>query len=167
MFIDKNKMFLTITVAAMLLNVIMPVAMAEEDGEYDGNKYIATATNAKWKTECGACHVAFPPHLLAAESWLELMSGLGKHFGSDASLDSASVREITGFLVENAGKEKYAASGKAVLRITETTQFKREHREVSQRIWNSPKVKSPANCSACHSGAEVGNFSEDDVRIPK
>ena len=39
--------------------------------------------------ECGSCHVAFAPGLLPAASWQRLMADLGRHFGSDASLDAA------------------------------------------------------------------------------
>ncbi len=38
------------------------------------------------------------------------MSGLDKHFGSDASLDAATAREISGFLEQNAGGEKFVQS---------------------------------------------------------
>jgi hypothetical protein len=95
------------------------------------------------------------------------MSGLDKHFGSDASLDAASTREIGAFLDKNAGSNRHASSGKPVLRITETRWFVREHDEVSDRTWKNPKVKSAANCAACHTGAEKGNYGEHDIRIPK
>ena len=49
----------------------------------------------------------------------------------------------------------------APLRITELPRWVREHREVSQREWNSAKVKSKANCAACHTGAKQGYFDED------
>jgi Dihaem cytochrome c len=115
--------------------------------------------------------VAYPPNLLPAESWRALMSGLDKHFGSDASLDAATAREISSFLEQNAGGEKFASQmfvsrGKPQLRITETRWFRNKHDEVSQRDWDNPKVKSPANCTACHAQAESGNYSEHSVRIP-
>jgi nitrate/TMAO reductase-like tetraheme cytochrome c subunit len=94
------------------------------------------------------------------------MSGLDKHFGSDASLDDTSAREIGAFLDKNAGSNRHS-TGKPVLRITETRWFVREHDEVSDRTWKNPKVKSAANCAACHTGAESGNYSEHSIRIPK
>jgi nitrate/TMAO reductase-like tetraheme cytochrome c subunit len=166
MLLNYRKFSLTLTVAALLAEVMMPVAMAEEDHDEEGSKYVLTATNAKWKAECGACHVAYPPNLLPAESWRALMSGLDKHFGSDASLDAATAREISGFLEQNAGSEISASRGKPVLRITETRWFRNKHDEVSQRDWDNPKVKSPANCTACHTQAENGNYNEDSIRIP-
>jgi nitrate/TMAO reductase-like tetraheme cytochrome c subunit len=95
------------------------------------------------------------------------MSGLDKHFGSDASLDTAAAKEIVTFLEKNAGSNRHAPSGKPLLRITETRWFVREHDEVSDRTWKNPKVKSAANCAACHTQAESGNYSEHGIRIPK
>ena len=57
----------------------------------------------KYQQECAACHMAYPPGLLPAASWQRLMGSLDKHFGTDASLDAASVREISGWLKSNAG----------------------------------------------------------------
>jgi Dihaem cytochrome c len=164
MLFNYRKFSLTLAVAALLAEVMMPVAMAGEVD--DESKYVSTVTNEKWKNECGACHVAYPPRLLPAESWRALMSGLDKHFGSDASLDAPAAREITDYLVQNAGGEKFASLGKPQLRITGTRWFRHEHDEVSQRDWDNPKVKSPANCSACHAQAENGNYNEHNVRIP-
>jgi nitrate/TMAO reductase-like tetraheme cytochrome c subunit len=170
--LSNNRKFLrTISVAALLMEVMMPVAMADQDDREHSNKYMTTATTAKWKEECGACHVKYPPNLLPAKSWRALMSGLDKHFGSDASLDAATASEISGFLEQNAGSENFASQmfaswGKPVLRITETRWFRNKHDEVSQRDWDNPKVKSPSNCTACHAQAERGDFNEDSVRIP-
>jgi len=124
--------------------------------------------NAKWQTECGSCHVAFPPRLLSAESWRATMSGLNKHFGTDASLDAQSEAEIATFLEKNAGSKKTeSASGTPLLRITETRWFVREHDEVKASVWKNPKVKNAANCAACHTQAESGNYSERNIKIPQ
>ena len=117
--------------------------------------------------ECGSCHVAYPPGLLPAASWGRLMSGLDRHFGTDASVDAAAAAEI------GADHERYSASGKRArgasggLRITESAWFVHEHDEVPAAVWTRPAVKSPANCAACHRGAEQGDFDEDRVRIPR
>ena len=139
---------------------------ARADDDEDTGKHPAVA-NAKWASECGACHVAFPPRLLPAASWRAVMSGLDNHFGDNASLDAKSAQEIGAFLERNAGSSRHASPGKPVLRITETRWFKREHDEVSARTWKNPKVKSAANCAACHTQAEKGNYSEHNIRIPK
>ena len=124
------------------------------------------ASNPSWKAECGSCHIAYPPSLLPAESWRAVMAGLDKHFGVDASVDAKTAKEIGAFLEQNAGRSR-GTSAKPTLRITETRWFLREHDEVGAAIWKRPKVKAPANCAACHTGAEQGNFDEHSVRIPR
>jgi nitrate/TMAO reductase-like tetraheme cytochrome c subunit len=118
------------------------------------------------KAECGSCHIAYPPQLLSASAWRALMSGLDKHFGTDASLDPQTVATITTFLEQNAGRER-SFSVQPVLRISETRWFVHEHDEVPGSVWKSPKVKSPSNCAACHSNAEQGDFNEHNIHIPK
>jgi hypothetical protein len=124
------------------------------------------APNPLVKTECGSCHIAYPPQLLPAQSWRALMAGLDKHFGTDASLDPQTAAMITAFLEQNAGRER-SSSAQPVLRISETRWFVHEHDEVPASVWKNPKVKSPSNCSACHSNAEQGDYSERGVHIPK
>lgn len=130
------------------------------------DSHVSSASNPTWKAECGSCHVAYPPSLLPAESWRAVMSGLDKHFGTDASVDAKTATEIGAFLEKNAGRSRGTAA-KPVLRVTETGWFRHEHDEVSAAVWKSPKVKTPSNCAACHSGAERGNFDEHGVRIPR
>ena len=150
--------------AAGVLAMSATLSVAQAD-DHDGQK--RTADNAKWKSECSACHVAYLPRMLPVESWRAIMLGLDKHFGSDASLDAATANEITAFLEKNASTKKHGILAKPLLRITETGWFKSEHREVGARVWKNPKVKSPANCGACHTKAESGDFDEDNVKIPK
>lgn len=132
----------------------------------DSHWRTAAAGNPSWKAECGSCHIAYPPSLLPAESWRAMMAGLDKHFGVDASVDAKTAKEIGAFLEQNAGRSR-GTSAKPTLRITETRWFLREHDEVSAAVWKSPKVKTPANCAACHTGAEQGNFDEHSVRLPR
>lgn len=164
MLFDSKNILRMFAVVLLLTGGMMSVAHAEDD---DDEERAPTANNVLWQTECGSCHVAFPPRLLSAESWRAVMSGLDKHFGSDASLDAPSAREIGAFLDKNAGSNRHATSGKPILRITETRWFVREHDEVSDRTWKNPKVKSAANCAACHTGAEGGNYGKRGIRIPK
>jgi cytochrome c peroxidase len=125
-----------------------------------------TATDPTWKSECGSCHIAYPPQLLPASSWRALMSGLDKHFGSDASLDPQTAAGIAAFLEKNAGRDR-SLSRTPALRITETRWFVHEHDEVPDRVWKNPQVKSAANCTACHVGSDEGDYDEHSIRIPK
>ena len=130
-------------------------------------EHVYSVNNEKWKTECSACHLAYPPQLLPAESWRTMMTQLDKHFGADASLDAKTTAEISAFLQANAGRNKREKSGKPLLRITETRWFKQEHDEVTAREWSSSAVKQPSNCAACHTQAERGDFSERSLRVPR
>jgi hypothetical protein len=127
----------------------------------------SSATNATWKAECGSCHLAYPPKLLPAPAWRRVMAGLDKHFGTDASIDARTSTEIAAFLESNAAEGKKRGSDSGGLRITETPWFMRKHHEVAASTWKNPKVQTPANCSACHAGAERGDFDEHAVRIPR
>lgn len=139
-----------------------------ERGEGGEGRMLMTATNATFQTECSACHMAYPPGLLPASSWKEMMGTLDKHFDTDASLDAATVAEILPFLEQNAAPERKSAAGdKPVLRITETGWFKHEHDEISPAVWKRDAIKSAANCMACHTAADKGDFDEDSIRIPK
>lgn len=124
-----------------------------------------SASNAKWVAECGSCHLAYPPQLLPAASWRRIMAGLERHFGSDASLDAASAAEIGAFLERHAGRGKRGRG--EPLRITESRWFLREHDAVHAADWKHPRVRSAANCAACHRGAERGDFDDDAVRLPR
>ncbi len=125
------------------------------------------AGNDTWQAECASCHIAYPPQLLPAASWQRLMAGLEKHFGADASVEAVAAAEIGRFLEANAARGKRARQGAGELRITRTAWFSREHDEVPARTWSSPEVRSASNCTACHSLAERGDFSERNVRIPR
>lgn len=125
-----------------------------------------SVSNPTWQAECGSCHLAYPPRLLPAASWRALMDDLGRHFGTDASVDPATATTIRAFLETNAGRAR-SPGDEATLRITQTRWFVREHREVAARTWHGASVRSAANCAACHTGAEAGRFSEHDVRIPR
>lgn len=110
--------------------------------------------------ECGSCHVAYPPALLNAPGWATTMRELSRHFGSDASLDAASHREISDWLQAQAStREKHASVGKAP-RLTESTWFRKEHRGLSLPA----KATSIAQCNACHTRAEQGDFGEGSLR---
>jgi len=105
--------------------------------------------------------------MLPIESWRRLITGLPHHFGADASLDAASVKELSTWLAANAGTYKRVREEPAEDRITRSAWFTRKHDEVSVAIWKLPAVKSPANCTACHAQADQGEFNEHNIRIPR
>jgi len=123
----------------------------------------------KYEQECAACHIAYPPGLLPAASWQRLMGTLDQHYGSDASLDAASVQEISQWLDRHAGSYRRVAEAPPENRITRSAWFLRKHRadEVPPELWRHAAVKSAANCAACHTQAAQGRFNERDIRLPR
>lgn len=116
--------------------------------------------------ECAACHVAYPPGMLPASSWGRLMTGLDKHFGTNASLDEKDVRFISQWLMSNADQRSRASDPVPQDRITRTAWFERKHRHIEPATWRLPSVRSASNCVACHAGADRGQFNEHDLRMP-
>lgn len=122
---------------------------------------------ANYRNECSACHMAYPPGFLPAASWKHVMGTLNTHYGSDASLDSATVESIGQWLQSQGGTYKRVGQITADHRITTSAWFEREHREVPAATWKRASIRSKSNCVACHTQAEQGNFNEHAVRIPK
>lgn len=122
-----------------------------------------------YKQECSACHLAYPAGMLPAGSWKRLMGGLGKHYGTDASLDEKNVAEISGWLEGHAGTYKRVSEMPPDDRITNSAWFIRKHneREVSPSIWKRASVGGASNCIACHTNASQGSFNEREIKIPK
>ncbi|WP_135079903.1 diheme cytochrome c [Terasakiella sp. SH-1] len=122
------------------------------------------------RQECGDCHMAFQPQFLPKRSWRKIMTTLDNHFGEDASLDTETAERITRYLVEHAADAGWwngkflrgVKENDVPLRISELPYWVREHNEeVPARAWSAPKVKSKANCKACHPNADAGNYDDD------
>lgn len=146
--------------AALLACCIAQTALA------DDNK-LNMSLLTTYKTECSACHVAYPPGLLPAPSWGRLMRNLPHHFGVDASLDAVAQGSILSWLEAHAGANREVRDGPPEDRITRSVWFVRQHREIAQATWKRSAIKSVSNCQACHARADHGDFDEDTVRIPK
>lgn len=143
----------------MLLVLLFETGLA-----YADSKKTAVPDFPKWKEECGSCHIAYPARFLTGDDWQRLMGSLDKHFGDNAAIDAKANQEILAYLTRYAGSgAKHSASS---LRISDTSWFTREHREVPARAWTDPAVKSRANCTACHINAERGDWSERGIRMP-
>lgn len=131
------------------------------------NATAAASAPASYYNECAACHIAYPPSMLPAASWNQILVQLNKHFGADASLDSATEKSIAATLIQHAAKSGRMAEAPPQDRITQSQWFNRQHREISAGVWKRTSVKSPSNCVACHADAGKGYFDEDTARIPK
>jgi len=165
-------------VVVLSLGWKMKVSMADEDEYWERTRDVATVENPVYKDECGSCHMAYPPGLLPARSWEKMMASLEDHFGENAELDSTTAAELTRFLVDNSADAmpKYRRSRMITrdlsnesipLRITELAYFQHEHGKIPDRMISAnPEVRSLSNCNTCHQKAELGSFSEREIRIP-
>ena len=135
------------------------------------------ADDPKWRGECGSCHLAFHPNLLPVRSWQKLMAEQDKHFGTDLALEESALVAVLAFLADNAAEKsnreaafkinRSIKAGDTPLRITETPYWINKHREIANSVWSSAKVKSKANCAACHLDAEAGTFEDAAMQLPR
>ena len=155
----------------------MVIALASQQAAADAPRF--AADDPRWRAECGSCHTAFPPALMTAPAWRQVMGALDRHYGTDASIDAKTAAEIGAFLERNAGtgrraatpaaasKVAGAAAGPPLPRITGSAWFAKEHREVPASTIARKDVGSLANCAACHTAADRGDFSERALRVPR
>ena len=150
--------------AQVLLGMLAAIGLTQA-ALADGNRR-AVPLPPKYQQECAACHVAYPSGMLPAASWQRIMANLPKHYGTDASLDPATVRELAAWLGANAGTYKRVSEEPPQDRITASAWFERKHRKLAPDTWKRAAIGSRANCAACHLGADKGSFDDDHIRIP-
>jgi len=153
--------------AAWALGFAAVVGLCPSAQADDGARAAPVPLLPSYKTECAACHLAYPPGMLPAASWQRLLNGLPHHFGTDASLDPAVVKELSSWLSTYAATGRRAAQAPPEDRITRSAWFTRQHDEVPAATWQRASIKSASNCAACHTGAAQGDFNEHQVRIPR
>ena len=146
--------------AALIGLAGVTVAQADSDG------LMPRQVPPAYTQECGSCHTAFAPAMLPARSWQRILAGLGHHYGTDASLDAATVGQIGAWLQAHAGSYEQVREAPPQDRITRSAWFVRKHREIDPSVWKLASVKSAANCSACHAGADRGDYDDDHVKLP-
>lgn len=146
-------------------------------GQADDNTRMPMPTDKLYVEECGACHTAYAPGFLPARSWMRMMGELENHFGDDASLEEPQRMAILRHLIDLAADSRngtplmrrIAASvpaNAAPQRVSDGWFFGFMHDEVPASFWQRKKVRSKANCIACHPRANEGSYPEREVRIP-
>ncbi len=132
--------------------------LAPRPGLAEGS--VRQVTDPVAKEECSACHMAYQPAFLPAESWKKIFADLSNHFGEDASLDPKTEARIRNYYLRHAAR--WRSIPKPVpIRITELPWFTREHTRFAARAKQDPKIGSLSNCTACHRYAERGWFEND------
>lgn len=110
----------------------------------------------------------YPPGMLPASSWSRMMKGLDQHYGTDASLDPAMVRQISVWLEAHA----QAPTSACARHLRKIASPSLHGLNASTATSNPPcgkraSIGSRANCMACHTRADQGDFDDDRVRIPQ
>lgn len=153
-------------VRSLLIAATLALATLPALVRADSSRLLPGKVPAAYTQECAACHTAYPPGMLPARSWERIMTGLDKHYGTDASLDAATVQQLSTWLKVNAGTYKRVAEEPPQDRITRSAWFERKHRKVDAAVWKHASVKSAANCAACHTAADKGDYNDDNIRFP-
>jgi len=150
-----------ITIAIRALGTALAIATASAHAAAP-----TPATASTYQEECGSCHTAYPARFLKPADWTTVLGTLDRHYGADATLDAATVGALARHLGVGAPPVN-VASTTALPRITRSSWFVHEHDEISAATFKSPAVRSAANCSACHTGADRGDFDEHSIRLPQ
>jgi hypothetical protein len=154
----KSKFYLL----PALLALFALGACATENGRYRISFALPADTPDSYRSECGNCHIAFPPGLLPdnwwGDGWQHVMEELDAHFGETATVPEPVRREIAEFLARHAGStHRVKPTPHDPPRLTTSQWFRLTHGEV-KRYFRDPRVGSPVNCPACHLQAESGDF---------
>lgn len=155
-------------IAAALISVA-GVVRSDSDTWFKNTR--TAPQSAEYRAECGSCHMAYPPSLLPAAAWENIMSALDDHFGDNAELPAAAAARIREHLLANSAQpnkrfRRDSHTG-TTPRITELPYIRRQHAGIPARlIQGNPDVGSLSNCQACHRRAEAGSFDEHSVNIP-
>ena len=150
---------------------------ADSSSGWNQKSGVAEVTDKFYISECASCHFAYQPGLLPHKSWEKVMGNLSEHFGTDASLEPEDNQKILKYLVDNSA-EKFRhykrsrkindsiASYDTPIAISKTPYFIKEHREIPSKLIKQKEVSSISNCTACHTTAQRGIYSERDINIP-
>jgi hypothetical protein len=115
-----------------------------------------SAPPATWRTRPACC-----PAVLAAPD-VEPVAAF-RHRRVDRTCANQATRKLAGEQCRDA-----ACAGVAGRRPHHPKcLIHREHRKVSEAVWNRPSVKGPANCAACHTRADQGDYDEHAVPLAR
>ena len=128
--------------------------------------------------ECGTCHFPYPPGLLPARSWIRQLDRMQKHFGETVQLSADTRAALQEYLTRNAADVSPYEGSKAMMekvsesrtpyRFSDVPLFRQMHTVIWEVINTKPKVKvkTLANCNACHTKAAEGSYGLDELYVP-
>ena len=101
------------------------------------------------------------------------MGDLENHFGDDASLDEKTNQDILTFLLKNSAETSTMQASwnflnsigdKDIIALSKTSYWERKHKKIPKEAFKNEKVKSVANCKACHSDIEKGLIENENIK---
>lgn len=133
--------------------LLAAAARAETEGNGEGAGVLGNM-DPTVKTECSACHNAYPAQFLPKESWTLIMDNLSDHFGEDATLPPDTLATVKAYLLANAAPSDGSFDpAKPPLRITELPWYTQEHgHRLRARAKADPSIGTLSNCAGCHQG---------------
>ena len=124
-------------------------------------------------SECGDCHMVFPPNRLTAGGWGKIMDNLSNHFGENARLKPKTAEHIKAYLQSKSLDAKNSYPSKLLIkqwakkglvdpiRITETPNWTRHHTTQKYKLMSKEKnYLRGSNCIICHKNALRGMYEE-------
>jgi cytochrome b len=172
-----QKAFALLAIATMIFSIYYLVFSKD-------NMFIAGANvkqdyallHPQFANECGSCHITYPPYLLPKRSWVTMMGDLENHFGDDASIDEAVNLSILTFLKNNSAENstheaafkilKSLKDNNSTIAVTKIPYWEKKHKKISDDVFKDEKIKSKANCKACHIDIENGLIENDLIKVP-
>ena len=123
--------------------------------------------------ECGTCHMVFPPETLPKASWQKMIGDLENHFGEDAWLPEETAKHIMDYhtarasdVLNTRAARKWRMNGTPD-RIQTADRFIDKHAQcgpdVMAQVAAHEKVKTWANCLACHPDMQRTGDAEDNA----
>ena len=123
------------------------------------------AQNSDFAHECAQCHTLYAPFMQTSDKHEKIMANLENHFGDDASIDDEINERILEFLRQNSAEKsdskwaiKFAKNDD--IAITSSPFWQKAHESLDKEIFKRDKIKSKANCAACHENIEKGLISK-------
>ncbi len=130
--------------------------------------------DTRYAEACDDCHMAFPPSLLPASSWRQMMAGLDDHFGENAFLPPGTRKSVTAFLTRHGAGNADTEAARHLrevdpdqpLRVTAAPYWQHRHAALPEALFQTRAVGDRSNCPACHEDATSGWFRDGAITLP-
>ena len=135
--------------------------------------------NKSIEGSCTQCHFVYQAGFLPKRSWERLFSdeSLSDHFGEKVEMTDAVREEFLKYYLQYSADKRKNRTSKNIdrsisksitpIEIATLEFIKEKHENLKKEMYDSPKIRTVANCTACHGeDAKKGIYSEMDVEIP-